>query len=265
MVTKTQEIRRKSPKFPGIGLNGAVKVITEAAKHGKSFKQETFATFGLKKAGKGSAKSGAFLRRIAALKHFGLIEKKGNQIEFTELAMKILVPKDEAEKKEAIIQSFLTPELFKKLYDSTSKDIPIKKEDLANIAVREYGVTFRAKQRFISSFINSAEFAELLKFTENRNSVILTKTDSALRGLEEIPRRLEEIPREKAREEMWSTVINQKDKEGNYELLFRSKESVSKELWSKLKEVINSLEKEFKQGKKEISEKGKKGISKKRQ
>lgn len=258
MKKEAKKIRLKSPKFPAMALDKAIEVIKEASKLGKSFQQETFASFGLRRDAKGSTKSGAFLRRIAALKYFGLIEAKGNQIELTKITDLILYPKDDQERVEAIKESFLRPILFKKLYDAIEKEVPIKKEYLASMAVREYGITPKAVEVFVSSFINSAKFAGLLKFTDDRDSIILTKTDSTPLGLEEMPRKLEETPREKAREEAWSTVINQKDKEGNYELLFHSKESVSTELWSKLKEVINILEEEFKQGKKEASEKGKK-------
>lgn len=245
-VDVPKNTRGKSPKFPAIGLNKAVEVVEWASKHGISFKRETFATFGSRRDTKGSAKSGAFIRRIAALKYFGLIEEKGGQIELTELTKRIIFPKDEAEKKKALIESFLGPELFKSLYEATSKNTSIRKGDLANIAVREYGITPQAKGDFISSFINSAEFAGLLNHSDNRESVILNGQEKN-QGEDISQGQDMDVATEKTKEG-WNIVVNEKDQNGNYELLFRSRGRFSESLWKDLNSFIAALEKEF-QGK----------------
>ena len=248
----SDKVREKSPKFPGIGLDKAIEIIERASKHGISLKKETFAAFGSRGDTKGSAKSGAFIRRIAALKYFGLIEEKGGQIELTELAKRIIFSKNEIEKKKSLVESFLNPKLFEKLYTSTSKNTPIKKENLANIAVREYGITPKAKGNFISSFINSAEFVGLLNYPGNKDSIVLND-----RGQDEnIPQdqNTDDIETEKVKGG-WNIVVSEKDQGGNYELIFRSKEMFSKDLWIELKDFIADLEKEFQR--KDLSDKEK--------
>lgn len=251
-VNVVKKTRGKSPKFPGIGLNKAAEIMEWASKHGTSFKKETFATFGSRRDTKGSAKSGAFIRRIAALKYFGFIEEKEDQIEFTELAKRIIFPKDETEKKKALIESFLNPKLFEALYKATSKDSSIRKEDLGNIAVREYSITPRAKGDFISSFINSAEFAGLLSYSDNRDSVILNEYKGKDKDVSQDM--AEAIEKEK---ENWNIVINERDKGGNYELQFKSRGRFSEGLWKELNNFIAALEKEFQRGNFSDRKKGK--------
>lgn len=236
-----------------MGLDRAVEVIKEASKLGKSFQRETFASFGLRRDAKGSSKSGAFIRRIAALKYFGLIEEKGNQIEFTKLTDQILYPKDDQERMGAIVEGFLKPVLFKKLYDTIEKGVSIKKERLANMSVREYGITPNAMEDFISSFISSAKFAGLLEIDpKDKNSIIPNK-------IEVIPQNPEEslypVSEKEAKKIEWSISVNKKDVEGNYELQFRSKEILPGNLLDELNGFIEKLEQKFSGEKKETSKK----------
>jgi len=252
MNTENIKKRAKSSRFPAIGLGKAAEIMEEAIKHGKSFKKETFATFGSRKDNKGSAKSGAFIRRIAALKYFGLIEEKGANIEITGLAEKIVFPKDIEEKKEAIIQAFFTSPLFDKLYKDTLKNIFVKKEDLAHIAIREHGIAPNAKDDFISSFISSAEFAGLLKFSEDKMSVIFSEPENITKVNRLTDTEIKEETKGDAGS--WNVMINKKDDSKRYELQFKSKEMVSGSLLDKLNSFIGELEKEFQKEEKEEAE-----------
>ena len=253
MEKEAKKIRSKSPKFPALGLDMAIEVVKEASKLGKSFQRETFASFGLRRDAKGSSKSGAFIRRIAALKYFGLIEEKGKQIELAKLTDQILYPKDDKERVEAIRESFSRPVLFKKLYDVIEKEISIKKERLANMSVREYGITPNAMENFISSFINSAKFAGLLKIDpKDKNSIILSKIETMPQDLEE---NLYPLSDGEVKKTEWSISIDKKDKKENYELRFRSKEMLSGDLLDELNDFIVKLEQKFSEEKKGISKK----------
>lgn len=242
MTDTNKKVVVKSPKFPSISLETAVKVIQEASKHGERFKRESFATFGAKRSDSKSYKSGAFLRRIAALKYFGLIETKGDEIIFTEVAKKILAPKNDEERKETIIQCFLNPPLFQNLYNTHSKNTPIKVDDLANIAVREYGITLKAKKDFISSFIGSAMFAGLLKYAgDEKKLIVFTDYDKTPQGLKGTMVGPEEILKQKELQEGWNVVVKVTDENGNYFLEFRSKGRITGDSWNKLDAFIEAI------------------------
>jgi hypothetical protein len=241
-----------------MGLDRALDVIKEASKLGKTFQRETFASFGLRRDAKGSAKSGAFIRRVAALKYFGLIEEKGAQIELTKLTDQILYPKDDQERLGAIRESFLRPVLFKKLYDTIEKGVSIKKEHLANIAVREYGITPNAVEGFVSSFVSSAKFAGLLRADPNdKDSIILSETEKISEGLRE---NLYPLMDKEVKKAEWSMTISKKDDGGNYELQFRSKEMLSGDLLDELSKFLERLEQKFSGKKKESSKENVKKI-----
>jgi hypothetical protein len=249
MAEETKKTRQKSPKFPAMGLDRAIEVIKEASKLGRTFQPETFASFCLRRDAKGSVKSGAFIRRVAALKYYGLIEEKGSQIELTKLTEQILYPKDEQERIGAIRESFLRPLLFKKLYDAIEKEVSIKKERLANMSVREYGIAPNAMEDFISSFISSAKFAGFLKVDPNdKDSVIFSEAKKESPGSGE---GLSLGSDEEQRKIEWSMAISKKDEVGNYELQFRSKEMLSGDLLDELSKFIEKLEQEFSKTEKE--------------
>lgn len=166
-IQERPSVGEKSPRYPSIELDFAIKVVAEARKFGTSITDAHIA-------GKGKPTGGAFRSKKASLGYYGLVSGHGSSVEITELASKILFPKDELEKNSAIKQAFLSPVLFKKLYDATSKGQSIDISVLGNILVRDYGIKPSSKNEFLNTFIKSGIFAGLLKYAgESKTEITL--------------------------------------------------------------------------------------------
>lgn len=163
--------RNKGMGFPNFSLEKAIRIVSEASKTGNSFSRETFACFGVKK-GATSAKSGAYLVRLATLKDFGLIETSKDKVILTELAHKIIYPKNEEESKSALEEAFLRSDIFARIYHNVAKNEPVLKENIKNLAVRDYRISSKSQNVFIRSFVESANYADL---AEDRESTVIFK------------------------------------------------------------------------------------------
>jgi len=148
-----------STHYPAISLDYAIKVVEKARVLGKSISDTTIA-------GGGSTKSGAFTRKRAALGYFGLISGRGENLQITELAEKIISPLNENEKTSAIKESFLKPALYRKLYDTVEKEVSIEVSMLGNLVVREFGIQPSGKDDFMNTFISSGQFAQLINYID---------------------------------------------------------------------------------------------------
>jgi hypothetical protein len=72
-----------------------------------------------------SPRNGAYLGRVGAAKLFGLIEGSAKQYKLTPLAQRILMPYDESQHREGLVEAFLNVPLFKGVYDEyRGKDLP---------------------------------------------------------------------------------------------------------------------------------------------
>lgn len=105
--------------------------------------------------------SGAASSKVAALVHFGFLERLGSGYKETERARTVLMPIDTTEELNAIRESFLSPTLFNKLYsDFKGAALPVK---LDVILARQYKITEQASKDVASIFITSAQYAGYLK------------------------------------------------------------------------------------------------------
>lgn len=146
--------------FPKYTLDGTIKVIEDASKHGRDFSREAFASFGIK--GGASPRSGAFIMRLAALTDFGLITQSKGQVTLTDLAWKIVHPESEEERQKSIQEAFLNSEVFSAIYNSSQKNIPLNIDVVGNMAVRQYNITSKYKENFLRNLISSGEDAMLI-------------------------------------------------------------------------------------------------------
>ncbi len=163
----------RSRSYPALSLQSALTVIQEARPLGRTIAKTTLSTIGRSDA-KGSVISGAFIRKISALTQFGLIQTEGNNINFTDTAEAILYFKDEGEKKQNLIKAFLSPSAFYDLYNDLSKNIPINTNHIRNKAIREIGIAEAAVNSFITNFIQSGVFANLIKYdSEDKQTITL--------------------------------------------------------------------------------------------
>lgn len=160
--------------FPRLGLSSAVKVIETASKFGKSWSKEQFAGFG-SQSGAGSAKSGAFANRVAALKDYGLITATKENISLTDLGVQIVKPVTENERDKAIAQAFLNVEVFKKLFESLETGEELSLDQVAQSAVFALGISRDSKDKFLNVFIDSGRFVHLVTHNKERSTITLAQ------------------------------------------------------------------------------------------
>ena len=161
---------KKLRRYPGLTLESAIKIVEEARSGGKSISKGSLATIGRSDA-KGSTMSGAFRTKIAALSHFGLIEVEGPNIKFTQVADNIVYPVNEQEKKAALCKSFLSPQVFKELYEKLEHNVSIPNDLIGNLAVRDLGVSPSGKDTFLKNFVRSGKYVGLLEYDEGSQKV----------------------------------------------------------------------------------------------
>lgn len=161
--------------FPRINLSTAVQIMDAASKFGKVWKKDTFATYG-GKSNAGSATSGAFKSRLAALKEFGLIRAEGDDIYPTDLANQITKPISEEERLNGIRNAFLSVGTFSDLYTSLEGGAALPKARVVEYAVHNLGVSRESKDKFISSFVESGKYVGIVDFSKDSDVLTLIKS-----------------------------------------------------------------------------------------
>lgn len=147
--------------FPVAWLPDAVQVIKAAGAHGMDHTRSAFAGY----MGLSSATSGAYQRRIASLKDYGLIMSGDDRISLTELARQIALPLDGASEKASIRTAFDSADTFKDMLDRLPHGKPVPYSTIGNTAVHELGVSAVSRDQFARSFAESAIFAGLARQT----------------------------------------------------------------------------------------------------
>ena len=160
--------------FPRLSLGSAVKIIETASKFGKTWPKEQFAGFG-SQSGAGSAKSGAFANRVAALKDYGLIATSKDSVTLTDLSIQIAKPVTKEERTKAIYQAFMNAEIFKKLFDGLDPGEELPLDQVAQYAVFTLGVSRESKDKFLSVFIDSGRFVNLVKHNKEKSTITLAQ------------------------------------------------------------------------------------------
>jgi hypothetical protein len=117
-------------------------------------------------------------RAIAALIHFGLLEKSGNAaVRISDLGKQVLMPRDEREARAALVHAARNPSLYQRLFERFGgHGLPAL---LPNILVREYGVLPGSSDEVARIFRETVEYAGLL-----RNGVLHAELDDASRPKE---------------------------------------------------------------------------------
>jgi hypothetical protein len=106
--------------------------------------------------------SRSFWGKTASAKQFGLISVDGKSYTLTERARLILRPRDESSKKNLLIETFLTPELYKDLYEKFQEKQILPGETLANILFHDHSINVNASKDAAKAFIDSAKYVGLL-------------------------------------------------------------------------------------------------------
>lgn len=160
--------------FPRLSLSGAIKIIDVASKFGKTWPKEQFAGFG-SHSGAGSARSGAFAKRVSSLRDYGLITSTKDSISITELGIRISKPATESQREEAIKQAFLNVEVFKGLIEGLDSGTPLPMDQVSQYAVFNLGVSRESKDKFINVFIDSGRHIGMVEYDKGAATVTISQ------------------------------------------------------------------------------------------
>ena len=169
--------RARSPNYPAIGLEQAIAAATAL------YQREQRTPVAPEVAAKAwgyKSMSGPARSRLAALKHYGLVEETPQGVRISDLALNIIIqPTDSRERRQAIIQAAINPDLFRELSKSHAQ--------ASDDALRAYLVTKRqftedgAKQ-FIKAFRETLGLAKLhdSEYIPGREPKPILQTDDAM-------------------------------------------------------------------------------------
>lgn len=151
--------RRRGAGFPSLPLPEADRIVSEAGKYGSRHAPEAFAQI----AGHTSSNSGPFRMKMAALRDWGLIEGRGEEVTLTRLSERLAHPISDEDRTAALQEAFSQASVFSDLYESSSKNVPLQVDQIANIAVHQLGITPSSKTAFAKSFSRSVVAAGLAR------------------------------------------------------------------------------------------------------
>lgn len=167
-------VNERGTSFPYLSLPEAVKIIRDAGSYGRQHSRAAMASY----AGHTTANSGPFKQKLAALKEWGFVTTAESQVSLTEAAMNIAYPNSPDSVIAVLLNAFRDCDIFWKIYSDTAKGIPLKPELLANNAVTTYRIGVIAKNKFIKSFVESAEAIGLAQRMPNGELKLLPSTES---------------------------------------------------------------------------------------
>lgn len=154
--TKAKQTKDRSVAYPGVPLNEAIDFtakLRDALGKGPYSRDEAAKALGHSKL------TGPAARKVAALVHYGLLERSGNTYSQSQLSQDILKPVSDELKNAAIKRAALRPKLFQKLCQKFGgQALPSM---LQNILMRE-GVSEGAADEVVRIFTETMKFAELL-------------------------------------------------------------------------------------------------------
>ena len=103
--------------------------------------------------------SGPFRQKLAALREWGVISGKGDELTLTQIGAAIAFPV--GDDSVAMREAFFNAKVFAAVYAAVVKNRPLDVELIANTAVRNHRVAAKSKDEFVRSFVASAVAAGL--------------------------------------------------------------------------------------------------------
>jgi len=152
---------QSSVQFPYGDLESAVEVATAMFHHGynECAPDQLAAAMNLQSSG------GNFRQRVSAARIFGLVDTSPGRIALTDLAYRVL---DQNQKKKALVDAFLSVELYRKLYDDfRSKPLPPRPAALER-TFEQYGVSPKQTDKARQAFDRSAKQAGFFNHGNDR-------------------------------------------------------------------------------------------------
>lgn len=146
--------RQRSKAYPVIDLETAEKVLLQVKKSlgDGPYDRDTIASAMGSKSGGGSA-----ARKIAALVHYGLMQRKGSEYRISAIGKRLASPISVKEAQEARIEAFHQPTLFQEVLQRFSGEGHLPKM-LSNVLSRDHGISDAAKDDAAESFVSSAKY-----------------------------------------------------------------------------------------------------------
>jgi hypothetical protein len=110
-----------------------------------------------------SASSSSFARKVSALKAFDLVTTPSkDEIELTDLAYRIVAPRDAASGEQGKKEAFLKPEIFSRVFDRHKGKLLPADEYLRNILEQDLGVPRGLSSTWVKAFREGLQTANLL-------------------------------------------------------------------------------------------------------
>lgn len=160
--------RQRSANYPSMDLPWAEDIIKKAHNQGVMNRTTLAQLVGHQDDTSGPARS-----KLAALKHFGLVDYQAGKVIITELGKKIAAPMAGEDVSETLRQSFLNVATFKQTYDLCAKDVTLSKETVANTVIRQVRVSAKAAPDFVDIFASSGVKAGLVEIPDERSIKII--------------------------------------------------------------------------------------------
>jgi hypothetical protein len=108
-----------------------------------------------------SSLNGASARAVAALAHYGLLDREKDQYSLSQTAKKYLLPINDSDKEDAMRDAALSPSLFMEIYDAFKGQVIPRQ--FTNRLIQEFGIQQKAAADVERIFRNTMETAGFLK------------------------------------------------------------------------------------------------------
>ncbi len=232
---KTNSFKERSISYPSLTLEEAINknnALIKNASKGPYLREDAARGMGY------SALSGTAARAVAALVHYGLLERVGDKYNQTALSAKIRNPIGTEEEAKALEEALRSPKLFASLLDEFGgQEIP---QQMDRILSRR-GVNENVAKDVVRIFKASAEYGGLLK-----NGVLLKNANDTSIGISgagggQTGEQKTGIikPKLAEKEEITERYVGGGE---DWRLVIASKSSLSKEVKVKIHELVALLE-----------------------
>lgn len=171
-----KEREERGPKTPGVPLGAALQLlrqVRDGVGFGRAGRETVVKALGY------NSLNGRSNRVLAALIHFGLLERSGEAaVQISSLGKQVLLPRDDVETRKALLEAASRPTLYKKLFARfQGHGLPAL---LPNILVREFGVLPSSSEEVAKVFRDSMTDAGLL-----RNGVLHAELEAGGESVDE--------------------------------------------------------------------------------
>lgn len=157
-----QPRRPRGTGFPSLTITEAVALIRQIAGFGAVHNNASLASA----LGHTTANSGPYRSKIAALKDYGLLTGRNDELTVTQLAQEIANPGFDADPQADLRKAFEQCQLFMTVLGELGKNQNLAVSSLANHAMNRHGVSNQSKDSFAEIFVKSGEVVGLIEVVD---------------------------------------------------------------------------------------------------